>query len=97
MVLKWNEKVKIEKNYKKVQAALNICKHKTHLQLVRHLKQLVSLRLKKKKIRQTRLEQPRGCVVFFSYFKKINLKSRTWKLYEHYLNIIEDWEKNSEV
>ena len=68
-------------NYKKVQAALNICKRKTLPSdpgtVGETLEAVGFPATKEKKIRQTRLEQPRGCVVFFSYFKKINLKSRT--------------------
>lgn len=68
------------------------------VRLVRHLKELVSLRLKKNWIRQTRIEQPRVvCCFHFFYITKINLKNHTWKLNEHYLKINEDWENNSEV
>ena len=66
-------------NYKKVQAALNICEPniRTYLQilvrLVRHLKQLVSLRLKRKWIIQMRLEQPQVvCRCFFFFYIKQN-------------------------
>ena len=38
-----------------------------------------------------RLEQPRVvCCFHFFYITKINLKSHTWKLNEHYLKINED-------
>ena len=50
--------------------------------LVRHLKELVSLPLKKK-MDQT-VDQ---CCFHFFYIKKVNLKSHTWKLSEHYLKI----------
>ena len=53
---------------------------------------------KEKSIRQTRLEQSQVmCCFHFFYIKKVSLKSRTWKLNEHYLKINEDRENYSEV
>ena len=81
--------------YKKVQAALNICEHKTLPSdpgTVGETLEAVGFSATSEKMNRMNDSSNLKVVCYFLFFhnKKISLKSRPWKLNEYYLKINED-------